>query len=64
MTGEAYDDFLVRINYVDPYNIAKTIYAAAPAEGSTDFGYLNTARDATILDVGQGTGILGKLLKA
>lgn len=65
MTGEAYDDFLVRINYVDPYNITEAIYAEAPADGSpAGYGFLNTARDASILDVGQGTGIMGKLLKA
>jgi len=64
MTGEAYDDFLVRINYSDPYNVAEAIFAAAPAEGSPGFGFLNTPRDASIFDIGQGTGILGKLLKA
>ena len=62
MTGEAYEDFLVRINFVDPYNITEAVSAEAP--GSGGYGYLNTPRDAVIFDVGQGTGIMGKLLKA
>ena len=33
-----------------------------PKTGKRDFGLLNMNRDAKIFDIGQGTGILGKLL--
>ena len=64
MTGECYDDFLVRINFTDPYKIADAIANPPPADSGAegDFGYLNLARDAKIFDIGQGTGLLGKLL--
>ncbi len=64
MTGEAYDDFLVRINFTEPYKIADAIAKPASAEGEEGFGFLNAARDSTIFDVGQGTGIMGRLLTA
>ena len=33
MTGEAYDDFLVRINFTDPYKICDAISKPAAADG-------------------------------
>ena len=63
MEGEAYDDFLIRINFVDPYKLAEAISKPQPAEGEEGYGFLNAARDAPMFDIGQGTGLMGKLLK-
>ncbi len=64
MTGEAYEDFLVRINFTDPYKVAEAICKPAPAGGEEGFGFLDLARDATIFDIGCGPGILARLLTA
>ena len=68
MQGEAYDEFNVRINFTDPYKIVEAISQPAPAEGTseaeTSYGYLNIDRSVAVFDIGQGTGILGRLLRA
>ena len=35
-----------------------------PQTGKINYGFLNVSRDAAIFDIGQGTGLLGKLLAA
>ena len=55
---------------MDPYHIAKVIANPVPEQetdpetGKLNYGYINAARDAEIFDMGQGTGVLGKLLTA
>ena len=59
-----------RLNFIDPYIVAQVIYKPAPAAeeevdaqtGLQTYGMLDLPRDAAIYDMGQGTGILGKLL--
>ena len=62
----AYDGFNVWIGFIDPYLISQVIYKPKPrSEHNRDefnFGYLNARRDAKIFDLGQGTGLLGRLL--
>ena len=64
MSSQAYDDFLIYINVTDPQKIADVIANPAPAEDAAEgaFGYLNLPRDAKIFDIGQGTGLMGRLL--
>ena len=60
MKGDAYDQFNASINFTDPYRIADAISKVESEE--EQYGYLNLARDSKIFDIGQGTGVLGKLL--
>ena len=64
MTTRTYDQFLVRINFTDPYKIAEVISRPAPAVDGQTFGFLNLPKDAAIFDIGQGSGLLGRLLYA
>lgn len=70
IAGETYDEFIERINFIDPYHVAKVIQnpapevEVAPETGTVNYGYLNTPRDAAIFDIGCGTGFMGKLLHA
>ena len=63
-----YDEFLSYINFCDPAKIAEAISKPEPADvdpsdpNAKGFGFLNTRRDAEIFDIGQGTGLMGKLL--
>ena len=63
-----YDEFLSYINFCDPAYIAEAICKPEPANvdpsdpNAKGFGFLNTRRDAEIFDIGQGTGLMGKLL--
>lgn len=60
MKGDAYDQFNASINFTDPYRIAEAI---SKVESEQDaYGYLNLPRDSKMFDIGQGTGIMGKLL--
>ena len=64
-----YDDFLVKVNFTDPYHLIKAIASPAPAEAAgsgepVDYGLLNMPRESVIFDMGQGTGIMGKLAAA
>lgn len=67
---EAYDKYMASVKAVDPYMVVEAISRPEPEQevnpetGERDFGFLNTKRDAKIFDIGQGTGILGKLLQA
>ena len=66
--NDTYDAFLIKINFTDPYMLAQSIARPEPKQevdsktGKRDFGYLNLPRDAKIFDIGQGTGLMGKLL--
>ena len=60
ISTDVYDQFIIDINFCDPSKIAEAISKAASAE--TPFGHLNLARDSKVFDVGQGTGLMGKLL--
>lgn len=60
ISHDAYDKFIQDINFTDPFKIAEAISKAESAE--TPFGLLNLPRDSKVFDVGQGTGLLGKLL--
>lgn len=68
--SSCYDEFIQKINFTDPYYLAKVIAnpepetEVDPETGDVNYGYLNTPRNAAIFDIGQGTGIMGKLLKA
>ena len=65
---QTYDEFLTYINFCDPGHIAEAISKPEPTDvdasnpNAKGFGYLNTRRDAEIFDIGQGTGLMGKLL--
>jgi len=66
--GSTYDAFIKKINFTDPYNVAKAIYNPVPEvevdpeTGAVNYGYLGASRDAAIVDIGCGTGISGQLL--
>ena len=60
ISSDTYDQFLIDINFTDPYKVAEAI--VKPDNAENPFGYLNAARDAKVFDMGQGTGLLGKLL--
>ena len=66
--SDTYDAFLIKVNFTDPYKLAPAIARPEPKQevdartGKRDFGFLNMPRDAKIFDIGQGTGILGRLL--
>ena len=68
--NDTYDEFIIKINFVDPYMLANAISKPEPKQevdpktGKRDFGYVNLKREAKIFDIGQGTGLMGKLLKA
>lgn len=62
MTTRTYDEFLVRINFTDPYKIAECITRPQPAQDGEGYGYLNLPRESAIFDIGQGTGLMGRLL--
>ena len=67
MTTQVYDDFLIRINFCDPYKLKDVISKVEPedsetADEETKYGYLNMSRDAEIFDIGHGSGLMGKLL--
>ena len=66
--NDTYDAFLIKINFTDPYMLAPAIARPEPKQevdpktGKRDFGFLNMKRDAKIFDIGQGTGLMGKIL--
>lgn len=67
MSGAAYDDMTAKVKFIDPYRIAEVVAKAGKdddEQGGSVFGLLNAKRDSRIFDVGQGTGILGKILTA
>ena len=61
-----YDEFLVYINYIEPTRIVEAISCPEPQNpedpNAKVYGYLNVSRDAAVFDIGQGTGLMGKLL--
>ena len=63
---KTYDEFLVYINYIEPTRIVEAITCPEPQNPEEPdakvYGYLNTPRDAAVFDIGQGTGLMGKLL--
>ena len=56
MGGEGYDEWARVVNFTEPYEIAKQVYQSEQEEA------IDMPRDSAILDVGAGTGIIGKCL--
>ena len=57
MRPDAYDDFVKHINFTDPDNIAKQIGAGQVVDFPME------PSKVQVLDIGAGTGVMGKLLK-
>ena len=70
MDPESYDQMMVAIKAEDPFKMIQAISMPAPRHeditNSTQdgfYGWLNMPRTAEIFDMGQGTGIMGKMLQ-
>lgn len=66
---ESYDQMMAYIRANDPFKLIEVVSKPAPADTVTQdqdgyYGLLNVPREAKIFDMGQGTGIMGKLLRS
>lgn len=56
MGAQGYDQWAKVVNFTEPFEISKQVYLSEEEEG------LQVSTDALILDVGAGTGVVGKQL--
>lgn len=56
MGSHGYDQWAKVVNFTEPYEIIRQVYQ------TEEEGGLNLSKDAALLDVGAGTGIIGRNL--